>query len=778
MADKYLGIPLPTPTKNAVPSTDIRDHLFAGAKLDEEATSGQDIYIDRLGRAHLTNTGRNNKFAAELQAMVDRFNAFIERSGYQVIGDYEDGPLTITEYNQLVRYQNELWKITADTSIPFTTAGNTDASWEASDKVHFVSVGDGALRQNLGSGDGLKLIGRCPNLNALRSIQPEHNGQVIDVVSAGAQGFGGGRFVHIASMESPTYADDGGTIIAAGDKFWVREELVTGSTKIDVLWFGADNDYTSDSTLKIQAALDASAFWTQYASSAGRGVFNHRYKVVFPQRWSANKTIVYNPVFTDIDLNNGVGIFLNTGSYGTHPLDANYPVLLYMRCATPVNDLYIPAYGSFNIISNGTLLFGSLNSRGFPDAPTCYNTLPGTNHVMLAHHGINETLYTALGKISDVSIAGSGRAYMNGDYAWGTDFFNVKFINNGGMARLMSTKDSSEKIDFFGCFAANNGLGIEPAGWNGRVNWIGGSLDYFRSENPFKWVSNCAMQLNIDDTHIEFNPQATKCVFDLSSGNVRATLSLSRINMGYAIPSSTQGGGPVTGSLIKRNPASPEQLTLDNIRIFDASASGAFTKNYLIVNDDGNPIKMKGMNPITIKDYFVNSSLVNRRTTAKWQHYFVNSSAFDVSYSSDSVTITGTVGAIAQDKSVCLFIPAQEIRSETQFILGLIKCLSCSVTSSFALYTAYSKSNSAGLVNSSDVVTISPIGVEHLVSLQVGVNTNVVSYGSGSNAYTLASWSKASPTAPAEGLMVRLWLFNFVEGSTLTLSCNSGLVTL
>ncbi|KOR02484.1 family 43 glycosylhydrolase [Pluralibacter gergoviae] len=159
MADKYLGIPLPTPTKNAVPSTDIRDHLFAGAKLDEEATSGQDVYIDRLGRAHLTNTGRNNKFAAELQAMVERFNAFIERSGYQVIGDYEDGPLTITEYNQLVRYQNELWKITADTDIPFTTAGNTAESWEASDKEHFVSVGDGALRQNLGSGDGAWLSG-------------------------------------------------------------------------------------------------------------------------------------------------------------------------------------------------------------------------------------------------------------------------------------------------------------------------------------------------------------------------------------------------------------------------------------------------------------------------------------------------------------------------------------------------------------------------------------------------------------------------------------------
>ena len=635
------------------------------------------------------------------------------------------------------------------------------------------------LVEKLAGPDGIKLIGRCQNIQQLRGIIPEYNGQLIDVVSAGVGGkFGGGRFIYTETLESPTYSDDGGTIIAAGNKFWVREELINGETNIDVLWFGAENDYTSDSTLKIQAALDASAFWTQYASSAGRGVFNHRYTVVFPQRWSANQTIVYNPVFTEIDLNNGVGIFLNTGTYGTHPLDANYPVLLYMRCATPVNDLYIPAYGSFNIMSNGTLLFGSLNSRGFPDAPTCYNTLPTTNHVMLAHHGVNETLYTALGKISDISIAGAGRAYANGDYAWGTNFFNVKFINNGGLARLMASKDSSEKIDMFGCFAANNGLAIEPAGWNGRVNWIGGSLDYFRTVNPFKWVPNCGMQLNIDDAHIEFNPYQTKCLFDLSEGSTRALLTLSRINMGYAVPSATQGGAPVVDSLIKRNPNAPEQVTLDNIRMYDASASGKFTKDYLVINDDGLPVKMRNMNPIILKDYFVSSSLVNRKTTARWQHYFVNSSAFNVTYSTDSVTITGTAGAVVQDKSVCLFIPAQEIRSDTQFILGVLKCLSRSVTASFAVYTAYSKSLAEGLVTSSDVITTSPIGVEHLVGLQVGVNTNVVSYGTGENQYTLASWSKAIHSVPAEGLMVRLWLFNFVEGSSVTISCNSGLVTL
>ncbi|WP_312425506.1 SGNH/GDSL hydrolase family protein [Serratia sp. (in: enterobacteria)] len=57
MANTYLGIPVPTPTQDPVPSTKIQDHVFAGAKLDEWATSEQETYVDRLGNTHLTNAG-------------------------------------------------------------------------------------------------------------------------------------------------------------------------------------------------------------------------------------------------------------------------------------------------------------------------------------------------------------------------------------------------------------------------------------------------------------------------------------------------------------------------------------------------------------------------------------------------------------------------------------------------------------------------------------------------------------------------------------------------
>ncbi|MGY7981010.1 hypothetical protein L1R13_25745, partial [Klebsiella pneumoniae] len=170
-------VPLPIPTQAPVPSTDIRNAVFAGAKLDEEVTGTGEYYTDRLGVNRLTNTGRNNQFNSAQQDREVRFNTFIQNSGYDVVGDYTVGtipggnPLTITEYNQLIRYNNELYKLTAATNIPFTTSGKTDETWTEEDSTHFVSVGDAALRQNLGSGEGQLLIGAPGFIEELRQVE-------------------------------------------------------------------------------------------------------------------------------------------------------------------------------------------------------------------------------------------------------------------------------------------------------------------------------------------------------------------------------------------------------------------------------------------------------------------------------------------------------------------------------------------------------------------------------------------------------------------------------
>ena len=91
---------------------------------------------------------QEQKLNAQILSQEQRFDIFIQSSGYIVIGEYTDGPLTIDEYNKLIRYNGELWKLNAETTPPYTTTGNDATSW-VSDSTHFVSVADAQLRQQI-----------------------------------------------------------------------------------------------------------------------------------------------------------------------------------------------------------------------------------------------------------------------------------------------------------------------------------------------------------------------------------------------------------------------------------------------------------------------------------------------------------------------------------------------------------------------------------------------------------------------------------------------------
>ncbi|EMO9023958.1 hypothetical protein ACX86X_004330 [Raoultella ornithinolytica] len=145
-------VPLPTPTKVPVPSTDIRNAVFAGAKLDEEVTGTGDFYTDRLDVKRLTNTGRNNQFNAAQQERADQFQQFLLSSGYVFLGNYEEGPFQFGARNQYIRYDNQYYRLNAATDVGFTTTGTTAASF-ANDVTHFVLMDGDTLRQNLGSGE-------------------------------------------------------------------------------------------------------------------------------------------------------------------------------------------------------------------------------------------------------------------------------------------------------------------------------------------------------------------------------------------------------------------------------------------------------------------------------------------------------------------------------------------------------------------------------------------------------------------------------------------------
>lgn len=215
-------VPLPTPTKVPVPSTDIRNAVFAGAKLDEEVTGTGDYYTDRLDVKHLTNTGRNNQFNAAQQEKADQFQQFLLSSGYVFLGDYEDGPFQFGARNQYIRYNDQYYRLNATTDVGFTTTG-IDATSFANDVTHFVLMDGDTLRQNLGSSEGFGLVGQFQSVAMLSTYLGSDGERVLVVGYQVGSNLGGGEFYYDSSQS----AVNNGVTVFNG---WCRKNITELST--------------------------------------------------------------------------------------------------------------------------------------------------------------------------------------------------------------------------------------------------------------------------------------------------------------------------------------------------------------------------------------------------------------------------------------------------------------------------------------------------------------------------------------------------------------------
>ncbi|MCF6711715.1 hypothetical protein INS53_18285, partial [Raoultella ornithinolytica] len=242
-------VPLPTPTQAPVPSTDIRNAVFAGAKLDEEVTGSGEFYTDRLGIKRLTNTGRNNQFNAAQQERADQFQQFLLSSGYVFLGDYEDGPFQFSARNQYIRYNDQYYRLNATTDVGFTTTG-TDAISFANDVAHFVLMDGDTLRQNLGSGEGFKYIGQVRSA-AVLALLPGTNGDRVLLASyheltAAEMPIGGGEFYYVSSLAG---VNNGVTIFNG----WCRKIINKTLTTYDA---GLKPGDGSNASARLQALAD------------------------------------------------------------------------------------------------------------------------------------------------------------------------------------------------------------------------------------------------------------------------------------------------------------------------------------------------------------------------------------------------------------------------------------------------------------------------------------------------------------------------------------------
>jgi len=140
---------------------------------------------DQASRTHIFTTTQSEKqrqFDIAQAVRKAAFDAYILSSGYQDIGSYDDGPLHLTERNQIFLKGGELWKAASWLVLPYTTTG----IW-ADESSGFVSVGDAALRQELAAPNGSAMTGFIQlSPDAVPRTSQEKLGDVMSVKDFGA----------------------------------------------------------------------------------------------------------------------------------------------------------------------------------------------------------------------------------------------------------------------------------------------------------------------------------------------------------------------------------------------------------------------------------------------------------------------------------------------------------------------------------------------------------------------------------------------------------------
>ncbi|EPV8378329.1 hypothetical protein ACW7PC_001945 [Klebsiella pneumoniae] len=124
----------------------VRDTMFGmQKKADEQRIAASVALAEQMD-------SQESAFNAAQTDKEDRFQGFLNSSGYVFLGNYENGPFQFSARNQYIRYNNQYYRLNAATDVGFTTTG-TDATSFANDIAHFVLMEGDTLRQNLGSSE-------------------------------------------------------------------------------------------------------------------------------------------------------------------------------------------------------------------------------------------------------------------------------------------------------------------------------------------------------------------------------------------------------------------------------------------------------------------------------------------------------------------------------------------------------------------------------------------------------------------------------------------------
>ncbi|WLD39768.1 hypothetical protein [Klebsiella oxytoca] len=357
---------------------------------------------DRFDVLRRTWFGMEKAHDRQMQSQENRFDTFIASSGYEVIGDYTAGPLTLTEYNQLIRYNNELYKLTAATDIPFTTAGNNDETWTGTDAAHFVSVGDAALRQNLGSDE---------------------------------EGMGSALLMHHTGKSVAEYLD-----LYLATVFFITPEQ-----------YGAKGDTVQDDSDALEDAINKAV-----ATSLMSGGVYTPVVVQLNKPYRITRTITIDASRVRLNAISGCGVYVDPdGTYTDNKV--------------------------FNITGSGPNAAVAASKVGALFDGVLFLT-SGEKKLDLFHAVRDSTASNdngaCLHNVSNIAARGFRTIFTHGAGGWGWNFTGCLFSGNTNLMDIITAGDTYERHTFVGCLWGNGGYAFKMNNPNGKIYWIGGSVDY------------------------------------------------------------------------------------------------------------------------------------------------------------------------------------------------------------------------------------------------------------------------------------------------------------
>ncbi|MBC4775926.1 hypothetical protein H8L39_25670 [Klebsiella pneumoniae] len=234
-------------TKNPLGSAAVKDLYDNAENVDKFVNDRtKEELEDRLGVLRKTWHGMEMIFSRFIDYITGRGEQAVAAIGWQELGNWAVG-LAVDNRQQIVYYNGSWYKYLGELEhvIAGDSPENDGGVWSAANPTgKWSNIGDAALRSNLGSGDGFKLVGQADTLDALRAIEPGVDKQSILVRRHNtATTVGGGEFYYDAS-DTTTEDNSCTVVVTAGGARWKRKNV---GDEIHMEWAGARTaEYTDE----------------------------------------------------------------------------------------------------------------------------------------------------------------------------------------------------------------------------------------------------------------------------------------------------------------------------------------------------------------------------------------------------------------------------------------------------------------------------------------------------------------------------------------------------